>query len=307
MLNYIKCALLFPLLLAMMSSCEKKICITEEESTKLNVELGVKSASDPIDVSLYVYGGDGRLVSEAAGVGSKQFSLRKHSSYDLIALSGIEYDRSGIASKSYFDTLTISLNEDMTSESDIPRIAKARVNLDEGPSLVSLNLSSIVSRIIFNRVDNNLDAAFGTLKLMSVYLSNVPSKYSIEEALTFDNHWINYKGRLDSYSDILYKNINRQVPQGSSYSPGFNFYSFPSYNGSTNPLRLVLVTQIGENIYYYPVTLNSLEANTSYQVNVNIKNLGSSHPDIPLDCAEIVISPGLGEWKNSNTISVNFN
>ena len=47
---------------------------------------------------------------------------------------------------------------------------------------------------------------------------------------------------------------------------------------------------ISGKTYYYPITFDSIDRNTSYFVNIIIRNLGSPDPETPSSSEEIVVS-----------------
>ena len=88
------------------------------------------------------------------------------------------------------------------------------------------------------------------------------------------------------------------VAAGSSYTKEHYFYCYP--NLTDTKTRLVVEAMVGGYTYYYPVTLDAVDANTSYDYNLTITRLGSDSPDVPVEEGTVTFTVTVKDWVQQN-------
>ena len=89
-----------------------------------------------------------------------------------------------------------------------------------------------------------------------------------------------------------------RVSNGDSYNTEHYFYCYP--NATATKTRLVIEAEVGGYTYYYPITLNAVEANTAYTYNLTITKLGSNSPDVPVADGTVNFTVTVKDWTVQN-------
>ena len=118
--------------------------------------------------------------------------------------------------------------------------------------------------------------------------------------------WYNKTKYVPGAADgMLYDALDATVANTSSLSATHTFYCMPNPTATdtSNPTwsprktRLAVEVTIGEQTFYYPVTLDNVVRNTHYSIsNLNITRLGSSSPDIPVESSTMTFSISVKSW-----------
>lgn len=149
-------------------------------------------------------------------------------------------------------------------------------------------------------------------KISSVYLINVPAdnSYFMDSA---PQVWFNKSGYAAADDNsLIYDDMNDVlVTPSSKYSTKNTFFCYPnpaekdSFDGpwSARNTRLVVEALLGEQTYYYPVTLPRLEQNKSYEVSLTITRPGSYTPDTIVDKFAAEFSLFIEEWVTGGSVS----
>ena len=152
------------------------------------------------------------------------------------------------------------------------------------------------------------DAAF---KVSSVYLINVPAntKYFGTDAPTL---WFNKSKYVSSDSNsLIYDNMNDvAITSSSPYTAKNAFYCYPnptsadSFADAWSPrnTRLVVEATLGNQKYYYPVTLPVLEKNKRYEVSLTITRPGSYVPDTIVDKFAADFTVTVKDWEKGASV-----
>jgi hypothetical protein len=67
--------------------------------------------------------------------------------------------------------------------------------------------------------------------------------------------------------------------------------------------RLVLEARIGQDRYYYPVSIPDVERNTAYEVHLTVTRPGSSSPDVPVDVEAVSVTVNVVDWTDADDIN----
>lgn len=195
-------------------------------------------------------------------------------------------------------------------------------NVTEDYSL-TVPVRRLASRITLLTVKNDMEYLAHQkleVKLLRAYLINVPCGMKFTDAFDANftreipDRWGNKMcyNEEDALAGLTLCDLSRSVlPYGNTYSKVHYMYSYanPTTEDSSSKTwgsrrtRLVVETQIGSDIYYYPVTLPVLEQNTEYQVNLTITRPGSKDPDVPYADYSAIATVNVVDWEESDDIN----
>ena len=167
---------------------------------------------------------------------------------------------------------------------------------------VTMQVERLAARVAVSQIttDFELEAHQNlSFEIRSIYLINVAG----ERAYLSDNTpatWYN-KGQyvaetsLDFLRDVV---AAGRVSNGESYDTEHYFYCYP--NATATKTRLVIEAEVGGYTYYYPITLNAVDANTAYTYNLTITKLGSNSPDVPVADGTVNFTVTVKDWTVQN-------
>lgn len=167
---------------------------------------------------------------------------------------------------------------------------------------VTMQVERLAARVAVSQIttDFELEAHQNlSFEIRSIYLINVAG----ERAYLSDNTpatWYN-KGQyvaatsLEFLRDVVGAG---RISNGESYDTEHYFYCYP--NATATKTRLVVEAEVGGYTYYYPITLNAVEANTAYTYNLTITKLGSNSPDVPVADGTVNFTVTVKDWTVQN-------
>ena len=167
---------------------------------------------------------------------------------------------------------------------------------------VTMQVERLAARVAVSQIttDFELEAHQNlSFEIRSIYLINVAG----ERAYLSDNTpatWYN-KGKYAAETSLEFLrdavDLGR-VANGESYATEHYFYCYP--NTTATKTRLVIEAEVGGYTYYYPITLNAVEANTAYTYNLTITKLGSNSPDVPVADGTVNFTVTVKDWTVQN-------
>ena len=164
---------------------------------------------------------------------------------------------------------------------------------------VPITVKRLASKVVLGDVYLSFaDRAHSGLsfELKSVYLMNAAG----HRAYIDDNvspMWYNEDGYdAATCPSFLYDEITGGVLQsgGTQYSTDHYFYCYP--NSTSKPTRMVIEAEIEGQTYYYPIVLDNLAPNNSYNYTVTIKSLGLDFPDMTFDKKNLNVTVTATPW-----------
>lgn len=179
---------------------------------------------------------------------------------------------------------------------------------------VSITVSRIVSKVRLAKFETAFEMPqYQSLpfKVSAVYLINVPADRGYLSGGTATEWYNKFKYVASDDCDLIYDDMNEVVVSTSSpYSTTNTFYCYPnpqsqdsfSTTWSARRTRLVVEAFLGDEKYYYPVTLPVLESNKIYDVKLTVKRPGSSTPDSEVEKYIAGLSIAVRDWGNGSTI-----
>lgn len=212
-------------------------------------------------------------------------------------------DMSAISSKSALLASRSNLNN--YPDYGFEMIGSKDITLPQASS-VTIDVSRIVSRIVLKQVTRNFTSpALADLefKIDEVYIINVAGdiNYGLDGEPESWHNAGQYDGTLP---DITYDDADAGIVNGDYWPLNYRYYAYPNDNYDSTEedwcprrTRLVLKTTLGDQIYYYPITLPELEPNKSYEIeNLTITRPGSDNPDIPVTFQDATFEINVLPW-----------
>lgn len=148
--------------------------------------------------------------------------------------------------------------------------------------------------------------------ISSVYLINVPAdkKYFGADA---PEVWFN-KSAYDPEDDnaLIYDDMNDvAVTAGAQYSTRNALYCYPNPTledtfdtpWTARHTRLVVETVLGNETYYYPVTMPVIQQNKKYEVSLTITRPGAYSPDLVVDKFAADFAVTVKDWEVGASVS----
>lgn len=151
-----------------------------------------------------------------------------------------------------------------------------------------------------------------SFKVLSVFLINVPADMPYFNSAT-SSLWYNKMG-YDSEDDntLIYDNMNAfEVTEATPYTAKNTFYCYPnkvakdSFSETWDPrnTRLVVEAMLGDEKFYYPVTLPALDSNRIYEVNLTITRPGAENPDAFIDKFTVPFIINIRDWEKVTSVT----
>lgn len=171
---------------------------------------------------------------------------------------------------------------------------------------ITIEVNRLASRVVIKKVTRNFSSsalAALNFKIEKIWLQNIAADINLGLTAA-PTTWRN-KQKLDTVVTIYTHDMpNENVANGSAYETLHTFFCYPNPTVDDSSAetwcarhtRLVLQTKLGDDTYYYPITLPVLEYNKSYEIsNLTITRPGSDNPDVPVtfqDCSfDITVKP----------------
>lgn len=181
---------------------------------------------------------------------------------------------------------------------------------------VSVDVSRLVARITVKKITNAITApqySSAPLVLKQIYLLNVagdiPYSGTGEPVI-----WYNKAKNTGDLPELLESAaLGESIASNASYTSDHHFYCYPNHTSKDSSsdiwsprfTRLVLKMGFKDKEYYYPVTLDGIDANTIYNIEeVKITRIGSVNPDIPVSVGTVSLTVNVVPWQNGPSSNV---
>lgn len=198
---------------------------------------------------------------------------------------------------------------------------------NDTPNTAELKISRLVSRIRLVSVENKLPAAYTDFQVDQVFVINGnnawnlggegnPTGYFNWAGRTQGNNnkagnWddaTNYIVKTQSdmqYAALAYNAPVKAVAAGATEPFNLPFYTLQNtgtedhFNGPTDgavKTRLVLRASYGGSVYFYPVTIDKVERNKSYDVLYTISGPGTKDPNEEVSKGNLTVNVIVDPW-----------
>ena len=195
------------------------------------------------------------------------------------------------------------------TDDDLVMVGETTVDVPHSKGhAMNITVKRLVAQVILSSV--TLD--FGQqeyqdmdFEITSVYMINVAGEKAYMEQ-NVPSIWYN-EGMCDPVSSLPFLcdavTDGALVSGGDMYETEHYFYCYP--NETEKKTRLVIETLIDGMVYYYPITLDKVEANNRYFYDVVLTRLGSMSPDQPVEDVLTSFVIATTNWKdNMNDVEI---
>ena len=263
------------------------------------------TADDEVEVvSLQVFVFRGDALDAYGAVSSSSEITLSCTSGDRVAFALVNApDLSSISTKTaLLGTVSLLSNNSIGS---FEMIGSCPVTLPQA-STVTIDVNRFVSKISIEKITRSFTSASLAAKSMSIeeiFITNVAGdvNYGMSVSPTI---WHNKQGYTESLPSLTHDAPAASLANGSAYTQTHAFFAYP--NGSDDSTaeswsprrtRLVVKVRLGDDTYYYPITLPELEPNKSYVIeNLTLTRPGSDSPDIPVSFADCTFEVNVLPW-----------
>lgn len=191
-------------------------------------------------------------------------------------------------------------------------------SISEADNEIPVSVRRLVARLGIRKITNALSAeqyASTPIRIDKIYLTNVAGDrlYSGPSAPSV---WLNKSENASECPDLLSSgDLNTSVSAKETYSVPHYFYCYPNSVSSDSSeevwtprfTRLVVEATILGKTYYYPVNMENIEANHTYDIEeLKITRLGSSDPDVPVSLGSVSLTITVSDWETgaSSTVTI---
>lgn len=295
------------------------------------------------DVQLFLFSQDGSLYRKETMTGqetTRTFDRVKAGSYDIVALVNAP-EMTAVNRKAELDEAEINLGLNDPEKGFLMAGQTASgVTVTGGsasPVQAEILVRRHVGRVRLTTVQNGIPAAYGTLKVDCAFLENGFGTWNYGG--TGDpSGYVNYAGRKAGrntsanaadyivaaadadYASLTFRALARPVAQGETETFNVPFYSLPNkhtvatdnFNGATSGdacARLVVKATYGEGdgqSWYYPVTIENLERNKTYDVSFIIRGPGSPDPNLGVESGNLEVIITVEPWGDGGDFTGEF-
>lgn len=283
------------LFITCMASCSGMI--ESPNSGRLRIKVSEISDSEGIEkMDIYVFNEVGALETMSTfelGKNAKNTEADiavRTGAKDIHVLANMETSLGGITTVSDLMSGRISMGERGFDGGLLPmggHISGVTVFHDKR-NTCSISLRRFPSRVQIGTISNEMECSLSDIRFR---LSNAAGDCGVSDEST-PTLWFNKIYSLGSDiqapDDVI---LRGDIPGGEKLTVDQCLFCFPnhtvndSFSGkrfTPRKTRLVMSGSISGKTYYYPITFDSIDRNTSYNVNIVIRNPGSEDPDIPI-------------------------
>lgn len=219
------------------------------------------------------------------------------------------------------DYETLMTKKSLLSDNEADSIVMEGQNtieiLTQNPATIKVPVVRKVAKVELSSLTVDIDMPqykTKSFKVSSVYLINVSSE--MPYFATSDTAPLSWSNKLayepEDVNTLIYDDMDGfEVTENTPYTVKNTFYCYPNNTGedtfsetwSPRCTRLVVEAMLGEELYYYPVTLPKLEQNKIYGVNLTITRPGSKTPDSLIDMFETNFQVSVKDWVRGTTVN----
>ncbi|MBR5100432.1 MAG: FimB/Mfa2 family fimbrial subunit [Bacteroidales bacterium] len=293
------------------------------------------------DIQLFLFSQDGSLYRRETLSGqetTKSLDRVKAGSYDLVAVANAP-ELADVNQKSAWEAAEINLgfNDPEKGFLMVGQTASG-VTVTGGaatPARADITVRRHVGRVRLTTVQNGIPQAYGALKVEFAFLENGFGTWNYGG--TGDPAaYVNYAGRKAGrntsadpadfirsaadadYAALTFQPLARTVALGATETFNVPFYSLPNkhtaatdhFAGATSGdacARLVLKASYGDaQSWYYPVTIENLERNKTYDVSFLIRGPGSPDPNQKVDSGNLEVVITVEPWGDGGDFNGEF-
>lgn len=312
-------------------ACEKKMTdmgnVYEEPEVSLEIVMapeqtkasdeGDEGESAVVDYQVLIYDASSRMLETYAVASSGNVEVKcTRGQKEILVLANAPDVSTAL---SYDDLLKAKSYLKDNSRGSFVMEGTKSLDLTSESGTVVIDVRRIVSKVVLTDVtvdfeNDRYDELDFILK--RVYLTNVPGFRTYLEHKGEIDLWYN-QDRVDENLDeglksLLYQQIaDFNMKNDRSYETRHQFYTYPNpYDSEVSgsgwaprPTRLVVEAQLGEELYYYPVTLPELKQNVRYHVSLHVARPGALSPDENMEKQAAVFTVNVVDWQGTEVVT----
>ncbi len=285
------------------ATADTKVVDDSKESTLVDYQILVFDAEGQLETYKYMANA-AQPVTFGAFKGTKQV-------YALVNAPSL----ADVKSYDDFCSRRSKLKDNLTTKMVMQGFQSVEIGTED--LTLKIPVERMVSKVSLVKVVNNLAAYCSDLKftLRDAYLINVAGDMPYghaEDADMTPEEWFNKRAFVsgDNLSAMTCGSFNHVVANGGESPFVHNFYCYPNPTVDDSSeeewcarhTRLVVEVELGETLYYYPVTMPVLERNTQYEVTLTVTGPGTDDPDNPYNKDAANVSIELLDWYDGGEI-----
>lgn len=292
---------------AFLSSCTQEDVL--QQYTEITMDWSTKGAA-PEAIDLFFFDtppGEELLDSYQQLIlpQNKSFGISGSGAKRLVALSGKAGEKGRWTQIRTYGNLckhTFSLERESSSapllcgESLLPAGSSRRAQIQLRPMLTAIRLRSVSCDF------SGRPYAQSRFVNTQTFLSYAGSEYRpLGEGGGEPVSWLN-PGSLDTLAvqalpepEMLWQKGIGEVGRTRLY-PNQTFYCYPGA-----PTQLVLEGRVGDKPCFYPIPLPSLAPDTRVDLDITLRRMGSTAPDIPTESGAVILELRCLPWEEGNT------
>ena len=193
----------------------------------------------------------------------------------------------------------------------------APLDLSVSGGSVTIDLKRIVSKVILDGITVDFEQdAYDEMDflLKRVYLTNVAGDMTYMASSPDPVQWYNKVVQTsdEKVDGMILETLQDVNLKGTAaYEEMHHFYCYPnpytedsfSAQWTPRPTRLVVEAVLGDDTYYYPVSLPLLERNNRYHVSLHIVRPGARTPEEDMDRQAASFTINIVDWQGESNVS----
>ena len=172
---------------------------------------------------------------------------------------------------------------------------------------ITIDVSRLASRVMIKKITRNFTSptlAAKDFTIEEIWIQNVATDINLG-LTTAPTTWVNKQNRDAVTHEFLSGSVREKVTNGNAYETTHTFFCYPNPTTDDSSdstwcarhTRLVVKAIIGDDTYYYPITLPVLEYNKSYEIeNLTLTRPGSDNPDVPVTFQDCTFDINIKPW-----------
>ena len=204
-------------------------------------------------------------------------------------------------------------------------VGNSSVNLNSASNTANIAISRLLARVSLVSISNMLPESYSSITIENVFLANVVGNCNLAGAKS-GSLWYNKEGRKDESPRVESHIIDgssylASVPELTFSSQGLNLACSSSTDFSASPVllyaypnsasespsgfhstftdqktALVVCVKVAGQKYYYPIVLDSVQANRNYTVALTFKALGTTDPGNEIKKGSLTANITVNGW-----------
>lgn len=307
-----------------MASCRKETPEFHQNDGMASLQVSVSGAitrassagsEDSVNsLQIYVFNSTGAVLEAYGKSSESSVTVKVSTGSKMIAALVNAPDLTNVTSLA-------QLNDSESLLSDNSRTSFVMFGVTEGPVSVSgsssvvVDVNRLASRVVIGKITNGMVTPpynTATFTVDAIYLLNAGGSSNLAASMTSQSLWYNWRSRssVADLDDFLYENMGSlSIASSASHANSHYFYCYPNPSSgdssadddSPRYTRLVVEASINGTTWYYPISLQGMKANHSYEISeLKITRPGSANPDEPIDLEDAQFSINVLDWTHED-------